>query len=76
MVGSSLSDDERETANARLKIGFVVLVAGSMSLMALQTDPTPVQLVAVFSVGIGIGVALLWFVLRNLQQYRSTLRNR
>ncbi|ERH01165.1 MAG: hypothetical protein J07HN6_02798 [Halonotius sp. J07HN6] len=76
MVGSSLSDDERETANARLKIGFVVLVAGSMSLMALQTDPTPVQLAAVFAIGIGIGVALLWFVLRNLQQYRSTLRNR
>ena len=76
MVGSSLSDDEKDTANARLKIGFVVLVAGSMSLMALQIDPTPVQLAAVFAIGIGIGVALLWFVLRNLQQYRSTLRNR
>ena len=76
MVGSSLSDDEKDTANARLKIGFVVLVAGSMSLMALQIDPTPVQLAAVFVIGVGIGVALLWFVLRNLQQYRSTLRNR
>ena len=76
MVGSSLSETEKKSANTRLKIGFVLLVAGSMSLMALQIDPTPVQLAAVFAIGVGIGVALLWFVLRNLHQYRSTLRNR
>ena len=76
MVGSSLSETEKKSANTRLKIGFVLLVAGSMSLMALQIDPTPIQLAAVFAIGVGIGVALLWFVLRNLQQYRSTLRNR
>lgn len=76
MVGSSLSDAEKETANTRLKVGFVSLVAGSMALMALQFDPTPGQLLAVFVVGLGIGVALLWFVLRNLRAYRSNLKNR
>jgi lysozyme family protein len=74
MVGSSLTDDEKDTANTRLKAGFVLLVAASMGLMALQVDPTPLQLAAVFVVGIVVGVGLLWFVLRNLAEYRSSLR--
>ncbi|RJX48868.1 hypothetical protein [Halonotius pteroides] len=74
MVGSSLTDDEKDTANTRLKAGFVLLVAASMGLMALQVDPTPLQLAAVFAVGIVVGVGLLWFVLRNLAEYRSSLR--
>lgn len=74
MVGSSLTDDEKNTANTRLKAGFVLLVAASMGLMALQVDPTPLQLAAVFAVGIVVGVGLLWFVLRNLAEYRSSLR--
>jgi lysozyme family protein len=74
MVGSSLTDDEKETANTRLKVGFVVLVAASMGLMALQVDPTPLQLAVVIAVGLVVGVGLLWFVLRNLADYRSSLR--
>lgn len=74
MVGSSLTDDEKATANTRLKIGFVLLVAVSMGLMALQVDPTPLQLAVVIVVGLGVGVVLLWFVLRNLAAYRSSLR--
>ncbi|RJX43991.1 hypothetical protein DM826_04755 [Halonotius aquaticus] len=74
MVGSSLTDDERKTANTRLKVGFVVLVAASMGLMALQVDPTPLQLAVVIAVGLVVGVGLLWFVLRNLADYRSSLR--
>jgi lysozyme family protein len=74
MVGSSLTDDEKDTANTRLKAGFVLLVAASMGLMALQVDPTPLQLAVVFAVGIVVGVGLLWFVLRNLAEYRSSLR--
>jgi len=74
MVGSSLTDDEKDTANTRLKAGFVLLVAASMGLMALQVDPTPLQLAVVFVVGLVVGVGLLWFVLRNLAEYRSSLR--
>ena len=74
MVGSSLTDDEKETANTRLKIGFVLLVAASMGLMALQADPTPLQLLVAVAAGIIVGVGLLWFVLRNLADYRSSLR--
>ena len=74
MVGSSLSDEEKTTANTRLKVGFVALVAASMGLMALQVDPTPLQLAAVVAAGIVIGVGMLWFVLQNLADYRSSLR--
>jgi len=74
MVGSSLTDNEKDTANTRLKAGFVVLVAASMGLMALQVDPTPLQLAAVVAVGLVVGAGLLWFVLRNLAAYRSSLR--
>ena len=74
MVGSSLTDDEKTVATKRLKIGFVLLVAGSMALMSLRIDPTPIQLAAAFGIGLGVGVVLLWFVLRNLREFRETLR--
>jgi len=74
MVGSSLTDDEKTTANRRLKIGFVLLVAGSMALMSLQIDPTPLEVATVFGVGMGVGLVLLWFVLRNFREFRQSLR--
>ena len=74
MVGSSLTDDEMMVANRRLKIGFVLLVAGSMALMSLRIDPTPVQLAAAFGIGLGVGFVLLWFVLRNLREFRESFR--
>jgi len=74
MVGSSLTDDEKTVATKRLKIGFVLLVAGSMALMSLRIDPTPIQLAAAFGIGLGVGGVLLWFVLRNLREFRETLR--
>ncbi len=74
MVGSSLTDAEKSIANTRLKIGFVLLVAGSMALMSLYIDPTPLELAAAFGVGMIVGVVLLWFVLRNLEEFRETLR--
>ncbi len=74
MVGSSLTDDEKQTANTRLKVGFVLLVAGSMVLMTLQADPTLVELGVVFAIGVVVGTVLLWYVLRNLTEYRDSLR--
>jgi hypothetical protein len=74
MVGSTLSDDDKAVANRRLRAGFVLLVAGSMALMSLSIGPTPLQVVTVFGVGIGVGLVLLWFVLRNLRAYRQNLR--
>ncbi|WP_119819367.1 hypothetical protein [Halalkaliarchaeum desulfuricum] len=70
MVGPSLSKEERTAANARLKIGFVALVAVSMGLMALQLDPSPAQLLGALLGGAVVGTVLLWFVLRTLRPMR------
>ncbi len=74
MVDSSLTDEEKSIANTRLKVGFVLLVAASMALMSLYIDPTPLELAAAFGAGVVIGGVLLWFVLRNLREFRDTLR--
>jgi membrane protein YdbS with pleckstrin-like domain len=74
MVGSSITEDEKTVANRRLKIGFVLLVATSTTLMSLRIDPTPIQLAAAFGAGIAVGVVLLWFVLHNLREFRESLR--
>lgn len=70
MVGPSLSKEERVAANFRLKVGFVLLVAASMGTMALQLDPTPIQLVGAVIGGGVVGSVLLWYVLRNLRSMR------
>ena len=69
MVGPSITEEERDIANKRLKIGFILLVAFSSVLMALQIDPTPQQLVIVFIGGVVFGAVLLWFVLRNMRTF-------
>jgi len=74
MVDSSLTDEQKAVANTRLKIGFVLLVAVSFVLMVQHIDPTPGQLAGAFGVGVVVGVVLLWFVLRNLREFRETLR--
>lgn len=74
MVGSSITEDEKSLANRRLKIGFVLLVAGSTTLMSLRIDPTPLEVAAAFVVGLGVGLVLLWFVLYNLREFRESLR--
>ncbi|ESP89066.1 hypothetical protein [Candidatus Halobonum tyrrellensis] len=68
MVGPSLTDDERDSANRRLQVGFVLLVGASGGLVALGADATPVQLAAGVAAGLVLGVGLLWFVLRTFRE--------
>lgn len=74
MVGPSLTEEERSLANSRLKVGFVLLVGASTALMSLHIDPTPLELAVAFGGGLVVGVVLLWFVLRNLREFRESLR--
>ncbi len=74
MVGPSLTESEKAVANTRLKVGFVLLVAASLALMSLHSDPTAGELAAAFGAGVVIGIVLLWFVLRNLREFRETMR--
>ena len=64
MVGPSLTDEERDIASRRLKLGFVSLVAASGALTALWAGGS-LPLIAAGSVGGALlGAVLLWFVLR------------
>ncbi len=64
MVGPSLTDEERDVASRRLKFGFVGLVGASGALTALQAGGSLPLVAAGFVGGSGLGVVLLWFVLR------------
>lgn len=68
MVGPSISDEERDAANRRLQIGFVLLVGASGGLVAAEAGATPVQMAGGIAAGLVVGGALLWFVVRMLRE--------
>jgi lysozyme family protein len=76
MVGPSLTDEERDAANTRLKVGFVLLVAASGLLVALQAGGSPAQLVGGLAGGLAVGLVLLWFLVRWGRQFRASGRSR
>jgi hypothetical protein len=70
MVGPSMTDEERDLANSRLRIGFVVLVAFSGALVALQAGGDIVFVGAGFVGGLVVGALLLVFLIRWGRQFR------
>jgi purine-cytosine permease-like protein len=74
MVGPSLSEEERQTADRRLRAGFVALVGLSGGLVALASGATPVQSLAAVGVGLLVGGALLVYLARIGRQYGRTRR--
>ncbi|MBB6645549.1 hypothetical protein [Halobellus ruber] len=64
MVGPSLTDEERDLASRRLKLGFVGLVAASGALTAVWAGGSLPFVAAGFVGGAVLGTVLLWFVLR------------
>lgn len=69
MVGPSITKEERDATNRRLKIGLVLLIGASGGLVSLQADPTPGQIAVTVAVSLVIGAALTWFVVRTLEEY-------
>lgn len=77
MVGPSITDDERDLANQRLQIGFVLLVGLSGGLVALQTGGSPLQIGAIVAASVVLGLLLLLWLRRWSAQFRRrTNRNR
>jgi hypothetical protein len=77
MVGPSITDDERDLANRRLQVGFVVLVGLSGGLVALQAGASSLQVgVAVVGGLVLGGVLLLWLRRWSAQFRRETNRRR
>lgn len=70
MVGPSTSEDDRSRSALRLKAGFVLLVGASAGIVAYRADATLAQAAVVVVAGLLLGLALVWFVARNLRQLR------
>ncbi|WP_049986891.1 hypothetical protein [Halobellus rufus] len=64
MVGPSLTDEERDVASKRLKLGFVALVGASGGLIAIQAGGGATVIAAGIVGGLLLGIVLLWFLLR------------
>ena len=73
MVGP-MSDAERDAGNRKVKIGFLLLVAVSPPLIALQWGATPLELLAALGVGTVLGVLLVWYLGRLAAEFTGGSR--
>lgn len=64
MVGPSHTEEERDVAGLRLKIGFVLLVAASGGLVALWAGGSGAQVGIAVGAALVLGLALVAFLKR------------
>jgi hypothetical protein len=67
-----MSDEERTAASTRLKVGFVLLVAVSGALVALQAGGTPLYIGGGFVGGLALGAGLVYFLVRWWSEFLAT----
>lgn len=63
MVGGTITEAERRTWNRLLKVGFVLLVAGSAMLVALAGGATPPEIALIGAMSLLFAVILLRYLL-------------
>lgn len=61
MVGP-MSEAERDAGNRRIKAVIVLIVAVSPPLIALQFDPSPIELLAALGGGVALGLVVVWYL--------------
>lgn len=57
-----ISQEERDSGNRKLQIGFLILVTISPPLITLQGDPTTTQIAVATLGGLLVGLVLLWYL--------------
>jgi len=62
MSGPSITDDDRRTFSRRLQVGFVLLVAASGALVAVQAGGGLPVIAAGAAGGLLVGGALAWYI--------------
>lgn len=67
-----MSDEERAAASTRFKAGFVLLVAVSGALVALQSGGTLLLVGGGFAVGLFVGLVLVFFLVRWWTDFMAT----
>jgi len=73
-VVGPMSETERDAGNRKIKVGFLVLVAVSPPLIALQWNPTPLQLLAALGGGVLLGGLLVWYLGRLADEFTGGSR--
>ncbi|SFR59722.1 hypothetical protein [Halogeometricum limi] len=76
MVGPSMTDDERTAAGTRLRVGFVLLVAVSGALVALQAGGDLFYVGGGFVGGLLLGLVLVYFLVRWWAEFVATTNRR
>ena len=73
MVGP-ISEAERDAGNRKIKLVLLAVVTVSPPLIALQLDPSPVQLLAALGVGFGLGLVVVWYLGRLAAEFSGSRR--
>lgn len=71
-----MSEAERDAGNRKIKIGLLLIVAVSPPLIALQWDPTPLELLAALGVGLGLGALVVWYLGKLAAEFTGGSRRR
>ncbi|SFR30626.1 MULTISPECIES: hypothetical protein [Halorubrum] len=73
MVGP-ISEAEREAGNRKVKLVLLAIVTVTPPLIALQLDPTPVQLLAAAGAGFLLGLVVVWYLGRLAAEFAGSGR--
>ncbi|WP_096394599.1 hypothetical protein [Halorubrum trapanicum] len=73
MVGP-ISEAEREAGNRKIKLVLLAIVTASPPLIALQLDPSPIQLLAGAGLGFCLGLVVVWYLGRLAAEFAGSGR--
>ncbi|CDK41026.1 hypothetical protein [Halorubrum sp. AJ67] len=73
MVGP-ISEAERDAGNRKIKLVLLAIVTVSPPLIALQLNPSPVQLLAALGGGFLLGLAVVWYLGRLAAEFSGGRR--
>ena len=73
MVGP-ISEAERDAGNRKIKLVLLAIVTASPPLLALQLDPSPLELLAALGAGFGIGLVVVWYLGRLAAEFSGGQR--
>jgi len=73
-VVGPMSEAERNAGNRRIKAVILLIVAVSPPLVALQFDPSTVELLAALGVGVALGLVVVWYLGRLSEEFTGGSR--
>lgn len=75
MVGP-IPEAERDAGNRKIKLVLLAIVTVSPPLLALQLNPSPVQLLAALGGGFLLGLIVVWYLGRLASEFTDSGRRR